>query len=157
MAIPAGIWFGFKIDVGAISFGFPKPTKCGWRHFWSVYCHRINVFHPFYLLTNRSLIKIRSVIMCRSTKKKKKNRWGNQSHGSLQRPGNSTRSNRSRNCSIDRLFDFWGWRSFFWFVIVTIGSMIPFVGTLIGIVPVFILEISSEIVLQPGPFWFTDW
>lgn len=32
---------------------------------------------------------------------------------------------------------------FFWFVIVTIGSMIPFVGTLIGIVPVFILEISS--------------
>jgi predicted PurR-regulated permease PerM len=32
---------------------------------------------------------------------------------------------------------------FFWFVIVTIGSMIPFVGTLIGILPVFILEISS--------------
>ncbi|MEZ4875470.1 MAG: AI-2E family transporter [Flavobacteriaceae bacterium] len=32
---------------------------------------------------------------------------------------------------------------FFWFVIVTIGSMIPFVGTLIGILPVFILEIST--------------
>ncbi len=32
---------------------------------------------------------------------------------------------------------------FFWFVIVTIGSMIPFVGTLIGIIPVFILEIST--------------
>ncbi|NNJ81519.1 MAG: AI-2E family transporter, partial [Flavobacteriaceae bacterium] len=32
---------------------------------------------------------------------------------------------------------------FFWFVIVTIGSMIPFVGTLIGILPVFILELSS--------------
>jgi predicted PurR-regulated permease PerM len=31
---------------------------------------------------------------------------------------------------------------FFWFVIVTIGSMIPFVGTLIGILPVFILELS---------------
>jgi predicted PurR-regulated permease PerM len=31
---------------------------------------------------------------------------------------------------------------FFWFVIVTIGSMIPFVGTLLGIVPVFILELS---------------
>ncbi len=31
----------------------------------------------------------------------------------------------------------------FWFVIVTIGSMIPFVGTLIGILPVFILELSS--------------
>jgi predicted PurR-regulated permease PerM len=30
----------------------------------------------------------------------------------------------------------------FWFVIVTIGSMIPFVGTLLGIVPVFILELS---------------
>lgn len=30
----------------------------------------------------------------------------------------------------------------FWFVIVTIGSMIPFVGTAIGIVPVFILELS---------------
>lgn len=30
----------------------------------------------------------------------------------------------------------------FWFVIVTIGSMIPFVGTLLGIIPVFILEIS---------------
>ncbi len=32
---------------------------------------------------------------------------------------------------------------FFWFVIVTIGSMIPFVGTLLGILPVFILELSS--------------
>ncbi|GAB5401192.1 MAG: AI-2E family transporter [Aureisphaera sp.] len=31
---------------------------------------------------------------------------------------------------------------FFWFIIVAIGSMIPFVGTLIGIIPVFILEIS---------------
>jgi predicted PurR-regulated permease PerM len=32
---------------------------------------------------------------------------------------------------------------FFWFVIVTIGSMIPFVGTLVGILPVFILELST--------------
>ena len=32
---------------------------------------------------------------------------------------------------------------FFWFVIVTIGSMIPFVGTLIGIIPVFLLTLSS--------------
>jgi len=32
---------------------------------------------------------------------------------------------------------------FFWFVIVTIGSMIPFVGTLVGIIPVFILELSG--------------
>lgn len=32
---------------------------------------------------------------------------------------------------------------FFWFVIVTIGSMIPFVGTLIGIFPVFLISISS--------------
>lgn len=32
---------------------------------------------------------------------------------------------------------------FFWFVIVTIGSMIPFVGTLIGILPVFILSLSA--------------
>ncbi len=32
---------------------------------------------------------------------------------------------------------------FFWFVIVTVGSMIPFVGTLIGIVPVFILTLSN--------------
>jgi len=32
---------------------------------------------------------------------------------------------------------------FFWFIIVTVGSMIPFVGTLIGIVPVFILELST--------------
>lgn len=32
---------------------------------------------------------------------------------------------------------------FFWFVVVTIGSMIPFIGTLIGILPVFILTISS--------------
>lgn len=31
---------------------------------------------------------------------------------------------------------------FFWFIIVTIGSMIPFVGTLVGILPVFILELS---------------
>lgn len=32
---------------------------------------------------------------------------------------------------------------FFWFVVVTVGSMIPFVGTLIGILPVFILTLSS--------------
>ncbi len=31
----------------------------------------------------------------------------------------------------------------FWFVIVTVGSMIPFVGTLLGILPVFILTIST--------------
>lgn len=32
---------------------------------------------------------------------------------------------------------------FFWFVITTVGSMIPFVGTLLGIVPVVILLYSS--------------
>lgn len=32
---------------------------------------------------------------------------------------------------------------FFWFVIVTIGSMIPFVGTLLGIIPVFLLTLST--------------
>lgn len=32
---------------------------------------------------------------------------------------------------------------FFWFIIVAVGSMIPFVGTLVGIIPVFILELSS--------------
>jgi predicted PurR-regulated permease PerM len=31
----------------------------------------------------------------------------------------------------------------FWFVIVTIGSMIPFIGTLIGIFPVFVLSMAS--------------
>ncbi|MGB3608148.1 MAG: AI-2E family transporter [Psychroserpens sp.] len=31
---------------------------------------------------------------------------------------------------------------FFWFVIVTVGSMIPFVGTFIGILPVFLLTLS---------------
>ncbi|GEQ87141.1 AI-2E family transporter [Patiriisocius marinistellae] len=37
---------------------------------------------------------------------------------------------------------------FFWFVIVTIGSMIPFVGTLIGIVPVFLLTLSAGSTFQ---------
>lgn len=32
---------------------------------------------------------------------------------------------------------------FFWFTMVTIGSMIPFVGTALGIIPVFILTLSS--------------
>lgn len=32
---------------------------------------------------------------------------------------------------------------FFWFAIVTISSMIPFVGTLLGIVPVFIVTLSA--------------
>ncbi len=32
---------------------------------------------------------------------------------------------------------------FFWFVIVTIGSMVPFLGALVGILPVFILTLSS--------------
>lgn len=33
---------------------------------------------------------------------------------------------------------------FFWFVIVTVGSMIPFVGTLIGFLPLFILTLSTS-------------
>ena len=32
---------------------------------------------------------------------------------------------------------------FFWFVITTIGSMIPFIGTLLGILPVFVIALSS--------------
>ncbi|MCM4164595.1 MULTISPECIES: AI-2E family transporter [unclassified Arenibacter] len=32
---------------------------------------------------------------------------------------------------------------FFWAVIVTIGSMVPFIGSLLGIVPVFILSLSE--------------
>jgi predicted PurR-regulated permease PerM len=32
---------------------------------------------------------------------------------------------------------------FFWFVIVAVGSMIPFAGTLVGILPVFIVEFST--------------
>ncbi|TDT44888.1 putative PurR-regulated permease PerM [Maribacter spongiicola] len=31
----------------------------------------------------------------------------------------------------------------FWFVIVTVGSMIPFIGTFIGIFPVFVLSLAS--------------
>ncbi|MFI8379352.1 AI-2E family transporter [Leeuwenhoekiella sp. NPDC079379] len=37
---------------------------------------------------------------------------------------------------------------FFWFVITAIGSMIPFVGTLLGIVPVVILMVASGDNLQ---------
>ena len=32
---------------------------------------------------------------------------------------------------------------FFWFTIVTVGSMIPFIGTFVGILPVFILTLAS--------------
>lgn len=32
---------------------------------------------------------------------------------------------------------------FFWFVITTIGSMIPFVGTLLGILPVYVIALST--------------
>jgi predicted PurR-regulated permease PerM len=32
---------------------------------------------------------------------------------------------------------------FFWFVIVIIGSMIPFIGTLIGILPIFFISLST--------------
>ncbi len=34
-------------------------------------------------------------------------------------------------------------RPFFWFVITAIGSMIPFIGTLIGILPVFLLSLAA--------------
>src|SRR5690606_7930521 len=33
--------------------------------------------------------------------------------------------------------------AFFWFVITTIGSLIPFVGTLLGIIPVFIISLAA--------------
>jgi predicted PurR-regulated permease PerM len=32
---------------------------------------------------------------------------------------------------------------FFWFMVVTVGSMVPFVGTLLGILPVFLVTLSS--------------
>ena len=32
---------------------------------------------------------------------------------------------------------------FFWFIIVTVGSMIPFIGTFVGILPVFVLTMSN--------------
>ncbi|WP_405605193.1 AI-2E family transporter [Polaribacter sp. Asnod1-A03] len=32
---------------------------------------------------------------------------------------------------------------FFWFAIVTVGSMIPFIGTFVGILPVFVLTLAS--------------
>ncbi|PQJ73291.1 AI-2E family transporter [Polaribacter butkevichii] len=32
---------------------------------------------------------------------------------------------------------------FFWFTIVTVGSMIPFIGTFVGILPVFLLTLAS--------------
>lgn len=34
-------------------------------------------------------------------------------------------------------------RPFFWFVIVALGSMIPFIGTFIGILPVFVLSLAA--------------
>mgnify|MGYP003643300211 CR=1 FL=1 len=37
---------------------------------------------------------------------------------------------------------------FFWFTIVAIGSMIPFVGTLIGILPVFLMTLSTGTPIQ---------
>ncbi|MEB8328892.1 AI-2E family transporter [Flavobacteriaceae bacterium KMM 6897] len=37
---------------------------------------------------------------------------------------------------------------FFWFTIVALGSMIPFVGTLIGILPVFLLTLSTGTPVQ---------
>ncbi|QNJ98098.1 AI-2E family transporter [Constantimarinum furrinae] len=37
---------------------------------------------------------------------------------------------------------------FFWFVVVVIGSMIPFVGTFVGIIPVFLLTLSSGSTFQ---------
>ncbi|WP_053975616.1 AI-2E family transporter [Mangrovimonas xylaniphaga] len=37
---------------------------------------------------------------------------------------------------------------FFWFVITIIGSMIPFVGTLVGILPVFLITLSAGHTVQ---------
>lgn len=37
---------------------------------------------------------------------------------------------------------------FFWAIIVTIGSMIPFVGNLLGTIPVFILQLSNGTTFQ---------
>ncbi len=37
---------------------------------------------------------------------------------------------------------------FFWFTIVAVGSMIPFVGTLIGILPVFLMTLSTGTPIQ---------
>lgn len=39
-------------------------------------------------------------------------------------------------------------KPFFWFVIVTIGSMVPFVGTFIGILPVFIIAMMAGDTVQ---------
>ncbi len=48
---------------------------------------------------------------------------------------------------------------FFWAAVVTVGSMIPFVGSPLGTLPAFLLELSNyptEIVLKHGVFLFMD-
>ena len=133
-----GVWesrLGFdlasQIDVGAISNWLSKNLQNIAGSTFDVFIAiGLMYFILFYLFTDRSLAKD-SVGSYIPVNKTNLNVIGNQVKGMV----------RSNALGIPLVAVAQGIVALI--VIVTIGSMIPFVGTLLGIIPVFILELST--------------
>ncbi|MEZ4795268.1 MAG: AI-2E family transporter [Flavobacteriaceae bacterium] len=134
-----------KIDVGAISSWLSKNLQSVAGGTFEVFIAiGLMYFILFYLLTNRSLIK-NSIGDYVPVNKKNLKVIGEEIKAMVRSNalGIPLVAVAQGIVALIGFLIFGVEDPFFWFVIVTIGSMIPFVGTLIGIVPVFILEISS--------------
>ena len=134
-----------KIDVGAISSWLSKNLQSVAGGTFEVFIAiGLMYFILFYLLTNRSLIK-NSIGDYVPVNKKNLKVIGEEIKAMVRSNalGIPLVAIAQGIVALIGFLIFGVEDPFFWFVIVTIGSMIPFVGTLIGIVPVFILEISS--------------
>ena len=134
-----------EIDVGAISSWLSENLQNLAGSTFNIFVAiGLMYFILFYMLTDRRLVK-NSVSDYIPISKDNLNLIGNEIQDMV-------RSNAlgiplvAVAQGIVALIGFWIFGiedPFFWFIIVTIGSMIPFVGTLIGIVPVFILTLSA--------------
>ena len=147
-----GVWesrLGFdlasQIDVGAISNWLSKNLQNIAGSTFDVFIAiGLMYFILFYLFTDRSLAKD-SVGSYIPVNKTNLNVIGNQVKGMVRSNalGIPLVAVAQGIVALIGFLIFGVQDPFFWFVIVTIGSMIPFVGTLLGIIPVFILELST--------------
>ena len=140
-----GYDFTSEIDVGAISSWLSENLQnLAGSTFEVTIAIGLMYFMLYYMLTNRSQLR-ESLFEYIPISKKNLKKIGKETHTMVR----SNALGIPMVAIAQGIVALIGFLIFgiddplFWFVVVTIGSMIPFVGTLLGIIPVFILTLSS--------------
>ena len=139
-----------QIDVGAISGWLSDNLQSLAGGTFNIFIAiGLMYFMLYYMLTNRRELK-ESLFEYIPISKKNLKKIGDESHAMVRSNalGIPMVAVAQGIIALIGFFIFGIENPFFWFVIVTIGSMIPFVGTLIGILPVFILTLSNGSTFQ---------